>query len=72
MLAVDLPHEFEVGVWKALFTHLLWIISSINPALQVVMKCILFVFADMQSPGIGRFHPLALQPFANFHQMFRK
>jgi hypothetical protein len=23
MLAVDLLHEFELGVWKALFTHLI-------------------------------------------------
>ena len=28
MLVVDLMHEFELGVWKALFTHLLWILGS--------------------------------------------
>ena len=33
MLVVDLMHEFELGVWKALFIHLLRILRSVNPAL---------------------------------------
>ena len=28
MLAVDLMHKFELGVWKALFTHLICILSA--------------------------------------------
>ena len=28
MLAVDLLHEFELGVWKALFTHLIRILYA--------------------------------------------
>ncbi|KAG0694659.1 hypothetical protein DFH29DRAFT_1006136 [Suillus ampliporus] len=28
MLVVDLMHEFELGVWKALFTHLIHILSA--------------------------------------------
>jgi hypothetical protein len=28
MLVVDLLHEFELGVWKALFAHLLHILSA--------------------------------------------
>ena len=28
MLVIDLMHEFELGVWKALFTHLLRILAS--------------------------------------------
>jgi hypothetical protein len=28
MLVVDLMHEFELGVWKALFTHLIRILSA--------------------------------------------
>jgi hypothetical protein len=28
MLVVDLMHEFELGVWKALFIHLLRILES--------------------------------------------
>lgn len=26
-------HEFELGVWKALFTHLLRIINAVDPSL---------------------------------------
>lgn len=28
MLVVDLMHEFELGVWKALFIHLLQILNA--------------------------------------------
>ena len=30
MLVVDLLHEFELGVWKAVFTHLLCILDSLK------------------------------------------
>jgi len=30
MLVVDLMHEFELGIWKALFIHLLRILFSVN------------------------------------------
>lgn len=30
MLVVDLLHEFELGVWKAIFTHLLRILESLK------------------------------------------
>lgn len=30
MLAVDLLHELELGVWKGLFTHLLRILAACN------------------------------------------
>ena len=30
MLVVDLLHEFELGVWKAIFTHLLCILDSLK------------------------------------------
>lgn len=33
MLVVDLMHEFELSVWKALFIHLLRILMSISPGL---------------------------------------
>jgi hypothetical protein len=33
MLVVDLMHKFELGVWKALFIHLLRILATTNPAL---------------------------------------
>lgn len=32
MLVVDLLHEFELGVWKAVFTHLIRILEAHNPA----------------------------------------
>ena len=37
ILVVDLLHEFELGVWKALFIHLLRILSVINPSLLNVL-----------------------------------
>lgn len=33
MLVVDLMHEFELGVWKNLFIHLLRILSAKDPQL---------------------------------------
>ena len=30
MLVVDLLHEFEVGVWKVIFIHLLHILDSLT------------------------------------------
>lgn len=33
MLVVDLLHEFELGVWKALFIHLLRILNAVDKAL---------------------------------------
>jgi hypothetical protein len=33
MLVVDLMHEFELGVWKALFIHLLRILNAVDKAL---------------------------------------
>jgi len=34
MLVVDLMHEFELGVWKAIFIHLLRILDCQNEALK--------------------------------------
>ena len=31
MLVVDLMHEFELGVWKSLFTHLIRILYAAAP-----------------------------------------
>jgi hypothetical protein len=33
MLVVDLLHEFELGVWKALFIHLLRILEAVDKTL---------------------------------------
>jgi hypothetical protein len=34
MLTVDLMHEVELGVWKAVFIHLLHILDCQNPGLK--------------------------------------
>jgi hypothetical protein len=34
MLVVDLMHEFELGVWKAIFIHLLRILDCMNESLK--------------------------------------
>jgi hypothetical protein len=39
MLVVDLMHEFELGVWKALFIHLLRILAAYDKALLVELDC---------------------------------
>ena len=31
MLVVDLLHEFELGVWKALFSHLIRVLYAAAP-----------------------------------------
>jgi len=33
MLVVDLMHEFELGVWKALFIHLLRMLNAMDKSL---------------------------------------
>ena len=33
MFVVDLMHEFELGVWKALFTHLLRMLHAVDTSL---------------------------------------
>ena len=37
MLVIDLMHEFEQGVWKNLFTHLVRILHALDPALVIEM-----------------------------------
>jgi hypothetical protein len=36
MLVVDLMHEFELGVWKSLFTHLIRILYAAAPGGRLV------------------------------------
>ncbi|THH19983.1 hypothetical protein EUX98_g8669 [Antrodiella citrinella] len=49
MLVVDLMHEFELGVWKAVFTHLIRIIVSLGDS--VVQE---FNLRYRQMPTFGR------------------
>lgn len=38
MLVVDFMHEFELGVWKALFTHLVRILYAAAPHARLVAE----------------------------------
>jgi hypothetical protein len=38
MLVVDFMHEFELGVWKALFTHLILILHAAAPHARQVAE----------------------------------
>jgi hypothetical protein len=35
MFVVDLMHDFELGVWRTIFIHLLRIVEAIDPKLLV-------------------------------------
>jgi hypothetical protein len=38
MLVVDFMHEFELGVWKALFIHLVRILHAVAPRARQVAE----------------------------------
>ena len=38
MLIVDLMHEFELGVWKVVFSHLIHILYATGPAGCLVLE----------------------------------
>lgn len=38
MLVVDLLHEFELGLWKAVFTHLIRLLYAAAPAGRLVTE----------------------------------
>jgi hypothetical protein len=38
MLVVDLLHEFELGVWKAIFIHLLRILYAAAPGGRLIAE----------------------------------
>lgn len=38
LFVVDLLHEFELGVWKAIFTHLMRILHAIGDTVQELNK----------------------------------
>lgn len=42
MLTVDLLHEFELGVWKQLFVHLVRILGATDKALinKMDLRCV--------------------------------
>lgn len=38
MVVVDLLHEFELGIWKAVFAHLIRILESVNTKLVDILN----------------------------------
>lgn len=38
MLVVDLLHEFELGIWKALFVHLIRVLYAAAPDGRLVVE----------------------------------
>jgi hypothetical protein len=44
MLVVDLMHEFELGVWKATFIHLLRILDCLNKTHDLDQRQVLLYF----------------------------
>jgi hypothetical protein len=38
MLVVNLMHEFELGVWKYTFVHILWVLYAVVPGRKAVNK----------------------------------
>jgi len=69
MLLVDIMHEFELGVWKALFIHLLRMLNAIDKALiheldrrcvvnqslgKLLIDCLSSALSFRQVPSFGR------------------
>ena len=38
MLVVDILHEFELGIFKSVFRHLLRLLYAINPGMVTVLN----------------------------------
>jgi hypothetical protein len=39
MLVIDLMHEFELGVWKKLFTHLIHMLHALDLGTVIELDC---------------------------------
>ena len=84
MLVVDLLHEFEIGVWKSLFTHLIRLlyaagkgsdrlVTELDARFELVHIIVSF-YSDAFSPLIDtvRYQRLALALFVNFPRTRQK
>ncbi len=79
MLVVDLLHEFELGVWKSLFIHLIRLLYAAGKGSdRLIMELnARFVYAIILScfyaislfPDIARSQHLVLVPFASFPEL---
>ena len=80
MMVVDLMHEFELGVWKSLFTHLIRILyaASERPGALVDELNSRYVQREVREnaltcqTGFARFQRLADLRFATFTTMSRR
>ena len=84
MLVVDLLHEFELGVWKSLFMHLIRLlyaagkgsdrlVMELDARFEYVLVIVLF-YSYALSPfvDIVRSQHLTLAPFASFRKTHQK
>jgi hypothetical protein len=78
MFVPDLMHEFELGVWKAVFTHLMRVlhtyghdtISNLNSRSVVEVS---YIFrSNPFVTGTVKFLHSVVQPFENFITMHRQ
>lgn len=80
MLVVDLLHEVELGVWKAVFTHLVRLLYAAAPGGSLVAKldkryisCLIFRYADLICiAGSDWFQHSGAAPSVGFHLILRK
>jgi hypothetical protein len=74
MLVVDLLHEFELGVWKAIFTHLLRLLDAskqsmvheLNRRSDSLKGLAISVCVDTTFSAIAKCLRLAVIPFDAF------
>jgi hypothetical protein len=78
MFVPDLLHEFELGVWKAVFTHLIRIlyacggdrIQVLNSRYEPFLPKTMFYLTS--SLGTAKCQPLEETSFVFFMQMYRR
>jgi len=77
MLIVDILHEFELGVWKALFIHLLRILEAKDPNLlcelnrryENLVTCLIYLIPALD---IDKFRHLVETPLGDFPLAYLK
>jgi hypothetical protein len=82
MLVVDFLHEFELGVWKATFIHIIRVLYAavpggkavieLNARYDLTMTCLITPQFTFGLSGFDRFQHLALILFDVFLIMPRK
>ena len=61
MLVIDLLHEFELGVWKAILTHFLHMVESLRSTALAELDCwcdnLLVIVGNKADSACGKFLP---------------